>query len=188
MPKDAFWCRRNVLSRGSRRCSYFVRPPGIRQSGLCHTGDRRIIKGVLSGAIGPCEYSGVRLTRLGPEQIREFQKNATSGFPVQCDSTTAVLAQEPSPPVSITYASEIRAGKSLPHPRHWPLPVLNCPFLIFSASSIPQIVTTALSNRLNPSTGFCHLGQPTDRLITRTAPDPVTADNASRRKSSAMPY
>src|SRR5450755_529265 len=31
------------------------------------------------------------------------------------------------------------------------LPVLNCPFLIFSASSIPEIVTTALSNRLNPS-------------------------------------
>ncbi len=33
------------------------------------------------------------------------------------------------------------------------LPVLNCPFLIFSASSIPEIVTTALSNRLNPSIG-----------------------------------
>src|SRR6266481_5552359 len=30
------------------------------------------------------------------------------------------------------------------------LPVLNCPFLIFSASSIPEIVTAALSNRLNP--------------------------------------
>src|SRR5215472_12710773 len=33
------------------------------------------------------------------------------------------------------------------------LPVLNCPFLIFSANSIPLIVTTALSNRLNPSIG-----------------------------------
>jgi hypothetical protein len=33
------------------------------------------------------------------------------------------------------------------------LPVLNCRFLIFSASSIPEIVTTALSNRLNPSIG-----------------------------------
>src|SRR5215831_11100332 len=33
------------------------------------------------------------------------------------------------------------------------LPVLNCPFLIFSANSIPPIVTTALSNRLNPSIG-----------------------------------
>src|SRR5712691_705067 len=31
------------------------------------------------------------------------------------------------------------------------LPVLNCPFLIFSANSIPEIVTAALSNRLNPS-------------------------------------
>ena len=33
------------------------------------------------------------------------------------------------------------------------LPVLNCRFLIFSASSIPEIVTTALSNRLNPASG-----------------------------------
>src|ERR1700737_851947 len=33
------------------------------------------------------------------------------------------------------------------------LPVLNCPFLIFSASSIPEIVITALSNRLKPSMG-----------------------------------
>ena len=31
------------------------------------------------------------------------------------------------------------------------LPVLNWPFLIFSANSIPLIVTAALSNRLNPS-------------------------------------
>src|SRR5712691_8751827 len=31
------------------------------------------------------------------------------------------------------------------------LPVLNCPFLIFSANSIPEIVTAASSNRLNPS-------------------------------------
>jgi hypothetical protein len=33
------------------------------------------------------------------------------------------------------------------------LPVLNCPFLIFSASSIPLIVIAAWSNRLNPSIG-----------------------------------
>jgi hypothetical protein len=33
------------------------------------------------------------------------------------------------------------------------LPVLNCPFLIFSANSIPEIVTAALSNRLNLSMG-----------------------------------
>src|SRR5260370_36689783 len=33
------------------------------------------------------------------------------------------------------------------------LPVLYCPFLIFSANSIPEIVTAALSNRLNPSMG-----------------------------------
>ena len=33
------------------------------------------------------------------------------------------------------------------------LPVLNCPFLIFSANSIPEIVTVARSNRLNPSMG-----------------------------------
>src|SRR5215831_11135340 len=33
------------------------------------------------------------------------------------------------------------------------LPVLNCPFLIFSANSIPLIVTTAWSNLLNPSIG-----------------------------------
>src|SRR6202140_720470 len=33
------------------------------------------------------------------------------------------------------------------------LPVFNCPFLIFSASSIPEIVTTAWSNRFNPSIG-----------------------------------
>src|SRR5205085_2478791 len=33
------------------------------------------------------------------------------------------------------------------------LPVLNWPFLIFSANSIPLIVIAALSNRLNPSIG-----------------------------------
>jgi len=33
------------------------------------------------------------------------------------------------------------------------LPVLYCPFLIFSANSIPEIVTAALSNCLNPSMG-----------------------------------
>jgi len=33
------------------------------------------------------------------------------------------------------------------------LPVFNCPFLIFSVNSIPEIVTTALPNRLNPSIG-----------------------------------
>ena len=33
------------------------------------------------------------------------------------------------------------------------LPVLYCPFLIFSANSIPEIVTAAFSNRLNPSMG-----------------------------------
>ena len=33
------------------------------------------------------------------------------------------------------------------------LPVLNWPFLIFSANSIPLRVTDALSNRLNPSIG-----------------------------------
>src|SRR6266852_8283652 len=33
------------------------------------------------------------------------------------------------------------------------LPVLNWPFLIFSANSIPLMVTTAFSNRLNPSIG-----------------------------------
>ncbi len=33
------------------------------------------------------------------------------------------------------------------------LPVLNCPLLIFSANSIPEIVITALSKRFKPSIG-----------------------------------
>src|SRR6202521_2674857 len=49
------------------------------------------------------------------------------------------------------------------------LPVLNCPFLIFSASSIPEIVTTVLSNRLNPSIGRIHVPVPAEKEIHRLA-------------------
>src|SRR5215813_3574479 len=50
------------------------------------------------------------------------------------------------------------------------LSVLNCPFLIFSANSIPLIVTTALSNRLKPSIGRIPYGENTHaaRLGFRT--------------------
>jgi len=43
--------------------------------------------------------------------------------------------------------STVRSSSYLLHPP----PVLNRPSLIFPASSIPEIVTTELSNRLNPN-------------------------------------
>ena len=71
-------------------------------------------------------------------------------FRVKLNSVTADVSIDPDPDHAANAARQI-SGIVAPGPPS--LPNLNCPFLIFSASSIPLITMVADSELLSPSIG-----------------------------------